>query len=260
MKKIFFSNFLGINVKLLDNLGYLQVLSDKFDVYFIYKLVKDNKEKLLNNYDIRMIDNFTKNMIISIDMDISPIDIGNINMKNLINFVVDLAKINETSLVKKLIDLINEYQLERGQSFNYYLVQKLVSGVNNINVLDTLIDLMGENVFIESFNKMAKYNNYPLGSIKNFLESFVKLENYDLLIKIIQILKDTDYEDNSKIIYIILQNIKKAIRLKRNDRILRYIDVISEMSVGTSVKSGNRNSNRINLERFNKVIKEIEEL
>jgi len=80
-----------------------------------------------------------------------------------------------------------------------------------------------------------------------------------LLIKSLQVLIDKDYTCNGKIIYKILQGIKRAMQSKNDNLIIRYIDIIRPMSVLNTVKSGNRKTNTIRLEKFNRLIKEAEE-
>lgn len=113
--------------------------------------------------------------------------------------------------------------------------------------------------FFEELDKIIQHDVLQQSHISIFLEKLVKLKEYDLLVKIIQVLINKDFKGNGKIISKILQWIKKAIRSKDDDKIIRYIDIIGRMSHLNTIKSGNRMTNIRVLALFNQLIKEAEE-
>jgi hypothetical protein len=224
-----------------------------------FDILTDNKKKLIKRYDIEEKD-IHKNMnFIYYKRDTANLDLVRINMDILAHFIVKLLEINEIELVKRAIFLINEYEFPRGFPLNYYLTEKLIYSIDDINIIMILINIIGEKIFIEQLEKNIQYNQLQQSHISSFLEKLAKSENYDLLVKSIQILIDKDYTGNGKIINKILQGIKKAIRTKNDDLIIRYIDIIGTMSFLNTVKSGNRQTNSRKLEKFNQLIKEAEE-
>jgi hypothetical protein len=223
------------------------------------KILTDNRKKLIERYD-----NEEKDIYKSINFtlskeNISKADLFELNMAILIHFLVKLIEINEIELVNTAIDSINKYKFPRGFSFNYYLAEKIIYGTDDINIITTLINIIGENNFMKEFELIIKHDLLHKSKINVFLNNLVMLERYDLLIKSLQILIDRDYTGNGKVINKILQGIKKAIRLKNDDLIIRYNNIIGTMSFLNTVKSGNRQTNARKLENFNKLIKEAEE-
>lgn len=224
-----------------------------------FEILTDNKKKLIERYDIEESDIYKSMNFIFYKRGTAKLDLVRINMEILVNFIVKLIELNEIELVRKAIYLINIYEFSRGFPFNYYLTEKLIYGTNDINIIMILINIIGENIFIEQLEKNIQYDQLQQSHISSFLEKLVKSEKYDLLVKSIQILIGKDYAGNSKIINKILQGIKKAIRMKDDDLIIRYIDIIGTMSFLNTVKSGNRQTNSRKLEKFNQLIKEAEE-
>ena len=235
MQKILSYNFLNTNFDVLTN----------------------NNKKLIKRYDREEVNKSTN--YIFFKGDILKIDLVRINMDILVNFIIKLAEINELELVKIAIHLINEYKFPRGFPFNYYLTEKIVHGIDDINMSITLIEIIGEDEFFKEFENVIKYNLIGKSYLSRFLKGLVVLGEDELLLRSLQILVDKDYTGNKKVIYKILQAIKKAIRLKDNNKIIRYIDIIGTMSFLNTVKSGNSVTNSRVLTNFNKLIKEAEE-
>jgi hypothetical protein len=253
IKDIIFNNLNELELKdiRIHHLNFddvINLLKTHRNKALIRKFIYDDMDKIIFN-----------NIEILNDYGVNGLDIGQFNMDNLVDFIINLLKIKESELAKKAIDIIHKYKLERerGRSFDYYLIEK-IAFETNIKVLKEVIDTIGEDDIIENFRKILDI--MMSGSqIKVFLENLAKLHKYDFLIKIIQVLIDEDFMGNKRLLPTILQKIKNAIRSKNDDLIIRYIDVIGKMNLINSIKSGNRQTNAIHLERFNKLIKEAEE-
>lgn len=175
------------------------------------------------------------------------------------NFIMDLIEISEIKLAEEAIYLINKYKLERGFSFNYHLVDKLVYQLTGVNTVNVLVNLLGEDEFIDKFNDIIIDKNFQRTTLKNFLSILILLKKFDFLIRVIEVLVNNNYEGNKKIISKILQNIKKDIRSENIAKIIKYINIISSMNIFNTISSGNRQENRRNELRFNTLIKEIED-
>lgn len=180
------------------------------------------------------------------------------DMYNLVDFTFNLIDINEIELARKTFNIINKFHLfenAHAHPYNYDLINQAIHK-NDTNILKTIIDFMGENEFILYFDqfysslveyaisnhnflknliKIEKYNllvkilrffiksGYDILSIQNLLENLVKIKKYDLLVKILQIYIKYDHDGKKKIITKILQNIQKAIIDKNDDLIIKYI-------------------------------------
>ena len=259
MRKILFYNFLDIDVERLNDLVYI-IYNQKFNDYIRYKLIQDNKRKLVERYGSEEL-NRIENIVNSLPFkdDVSPVEIGSSNMDALLNFIIKLVEIDEIGLAKMAIFLVNKYKFERGFPFNYHLVEKAVYEINDIDVLRKLINNIEEDVFLEELGKTISYDMIRETHISVFLTKLVILQRYDLLIKTVQILLDKDFTGNDKVINKILQGIKRAIQSKSDNLIIRYINIINTMSILNTIKSGNRNTNARHLAKFEKLIKEAEE-
>jgi len=220
-----------------------------------FDILTDNKKKLIERYDIEEDD---KSINFSFyKRGVAKLDLVRLNMDILAHFVVKLIEMNEIELAQQAIYLTNQYEFPRGLPFIYYLTEKLIYRTDDSNVIRTLINIIGENMFIEQLRKNVKNYVNQNTNISKFLEKLVQLKDYDLLIKSLQVLIDEDYTGNKTIISTLLQKIKRAI--PNDDLIIRYLNIIKSMSWSNSVKSGNRQMNAVNRDRFNKNIKEAEE-
>jgi hypothetical protein len=139
-----------------------------------------------------------------------------------------LIKLNEIRLAKKVFDIANKlhyYGRSYSYSYNYKLVDRSI--IKEAKVLEQVINFMGEDEFIKNYSMILLDGFLSDGSETNkFLDNLVKLKKYDLLIKIIQIYIDQDYKYKGKMLYKILQNIKKAILDKNDDLILKYVKYV----------------------------------
>lgn len=113
------------------------------------------------------------------------------------------------------------------------------------------MEFIGENNIIKDFEILVIYksnNSY----IKLLLNKLVKLEKYELLIKILDLLILDDYGGNRKVIMIMLPLIKTAIELNNNEILIKYINIVNTI---LDPKLG-RNSK---LNMVDKLIKEAEQ-
>ena len=221
-----------------------------------YDIISDNRKKLIERYDAEETNksiNYT-----FFNGDLSRIDLYRLNLEILSNFIIDLVKLNELRLVKEAIFLINEFEFNKGFTFNYYLTEKLMDKLDDKTII--LIDIIGQDNFFKELERIIKHDfRLSYTSLSKILKEFVILNNFEFLLRGLQILIDQDYTGNKKIIYKILQSIKKSIREKQNDKIMKYIDIIGTMSFTNTVKSGNRTTNSRILDKFNKLIKDIDD-
>jgi len=227
MEKIIFYNFLDINVDGLNDLEYIEDLSYQLPKSIILELIKYNEKELLKNHTIEEINNLIdylnekKRDVIEIDL------YGSIEI--LTDFLIDLIKIKEIALAKKVFDIANKYNFKatithNHYSFNQYLVHLLVYQKDDI--FNKLLEFIGEDNFILDFDIII-VNRTNTFYIKQLLHKLIKLEKYDLLIKILNLLNLKNYKFTREVINIILPRIKKAIESKNNNLIMKYIDILN---------------------------------
>src|SRR5204863_8528991 len=106
MEKIIFYNYLPIDVKKIYKLSYYyEYLTYNLSKSVILELFNINKEKLLKNYSRESL-NESSDFVEEKSLDFISI---RVNMEDLRNFLIDLIKINEISLAKKVFDISIEY-------------------------------------------------------------------------------------------------------------------------------------------------------
>jgi hypothetical protein len=221
----------------------------------IIEIIMDNYEQLKNyysddeiNYSIKEAKENNNNRNVSI---------GKSTMYDLINFTIDLIKADEIRLTRKTFDVVNKFHyygkgLGKGLPYNSNLIWH-VTQYEDVNILKTIINFMRENIFAEYFEpssidydtqmniflgnfiKIEKYDllvkilrkfikyDYNISSIKNLLENLVILKKYDILAEILQLFIKYDYINKMNKIPEILQNIQNAILDKNDDLIIKYI-------------------------------------
>jgi len=209
----------------------LDGLLERITIYnknIIIEIIMDNETQLFKHYD-----NEGKNEIIKEAKENYGDQGGEVyisEMDDLVNFTFDLINANEIILAKKVFDIVNKLHYFRGRyygrsySYNYDLVDMSIIGESS--VLKNIIKFMGEDEFIKNYSLIIKYRFQFVDDdkyIAKFLENLVKLEKYDLLLKIIQLYIDENYSNKGKMIDKMLPNIKKAIQSKNDNLIIKYI-------------------------------------
>jgi len=222
---IYNSLYLDFNSQDYYDAGSLLAIVTLYNKNIISKIIMDNKEQLKKFYSDKEINNIIKEVKENIDDQEGEVYIGKNAMYNLVNFTFDLIKLNEIGIAKKVFNISNKlHYFGRSYSYNVELVD--FSIFTESKVLETIINFIGEYEFIKNYLSIFLDGFLSDGNDVKFLENLAKLEKYDLLVKIIQIYIDQDYKYKGKMLYKILQNIKKAIQTKNDDLILKYIKFI----------------------------------
>ena len=104
---------------------------------------------------------------------------------------------------------------------DYKLVNFLI--FREPKILERIINFIGEDEFIENYFSLE----YPENGYLKIFKNLVKLEKYDLLVKIIQIYIDANHKNKGKMLNKILQNINKSIESKDKQNIIKYLKYLS---------------------------------
>jgi hypothetical protein len=258
MEKIIFYNFLITKFKNLDKLPYFEELTYSLPKSVILELLKINEKRILKNHNIEEINEFIDYleeipMIIDIHRDI----------ETLADFLIDLIKINEIGLAKKVFDIANEYKffgtlLYTGYYFDQYLVYILA--YQEDNVFDKLLEFIGEDNFIKNFEIfiITKSNIYNTRYVKNLLNILVKYERYELLLKVLDLLILRNYKGSSPVINMMLPNLQKAIELNNNNLLIKYLDILN-LALDGELNIFRLGENRVLKNRVNELIKNAEQ-
>ena len=136
----------------------------------------------------------------------------------------------EIGLAKNLYDIYNEYNFitisdNKVQTIDQYLIKILIDQDNDvIKVLLKFIEKDFIRNFQFSYSQAYKDSNIPY--LKRFLIMLVGLENYDLLIKVLDLLIDNNKRLKTPLL-ILLPRIKKSIEQNNVDLLVKYIDIIN---------------------------------
>ena len=228
LEKIIIYNFINIDIKRLNNLEYISNL--RLPIYIILKLIENNEKRLLKNHTIEEINNLIDLLTLEREIE-NPFVYANINnvMKSLIDFIIDLIKINEIVLAKKVFDIAYNGRFagiinRKRYSFKEYLIEILSHQKDNYYLFDTLLNFIGEDNFItdlDNINATHHLNNFSVYKILNIL---VKLEKYELLINVLNLLSVRNFYGNRDVINMMLPLIKKAIESKNNNLTMKYFN------------------------------------
>lgn len=163
--------------------------------------------------------------------DINEVEIHR-GLEDLVKFLANLIEIKEIGLAKKVFDLANEYNFKGhiahsyySYSFNKFLVDSMVGQKDH--VFNVLLNFIGEKDFISNFENIIISTFESTFYIKKLLNKLVKLEKYDLFIKIIDLLILEDYNESGKIIKIMLPHLQKAIESSNNNLLIKYLDILN---------------------------------
>jgi hypothetical protein len=229
MKKIILYNFLHIDYERLGEINYINELSYKLPKSIIFELIEDNEKRLLKNHTVEEINDLI-DYLGKMHRGVMNLDIYR-DMETLTTFLINLIKINEIGLAKKVFDIANEYNfiatiVHDRYSFNGYLVSILAYQKDDINTVNKLLDFLGEDYLIENFDNIILGRSDTF-YIKQLLPVLVKLDRYDLLIKILDLLVIKDYKGSREVINSILPRVKKAIESKNNNLLMKYLNIIN---------------------------------
>jgi len=150
--------------------------------------------------------------------------IGNDEMFDLVNFTFHLIRLNEIVLAKNVFDISNHLPfclMNVNDKYNYGYMLKLIysSVIRKGKELKTVIDFLGEDDYLENYFLLKGHR----GTISVFLENLVYIEEYSLLIKILQRFIDNNFNNEGDIIEKILPKIEKSIQSKNKNNIIKYI-------------------------------------
>jgi hypothetical protein len=187
----------------LDDVRISKTLSI-YNTKIIIKFILNNKDKFKTNDDPFFLD----------------------NKHSTIYFTINLINNDEIGIAKKVFDVVNKFY-HSTWNYNYDLIYFVIG--NDINILKTTINFMGEDEFIKNYSLIVDNNSNIKSYIKKFLIDLVELKKYELIIKIIQIYIDKDYQHKGEKINKLLGYIKKDILLKNNYNIIEEIDFINNI-------------------------------
>jgi hypothetical protein len=146
----------------------------------IVKIILDNKEKLRKSIGGERLSDLIKEIKENQDDDGGEIYTGKSEMYNLTKFTFDLFEINEIDLAKRVFDISNKLHLY-GRSYSYNV--ELIDHMLNTENIITVIDWMGDDEFLKSFDQLEishyNYDEYDK-DIKNLVENLINLGKSDL--------------------------------------------------------------------------------
>jgi hypothetical protein len=246
LEKILFYNLLIIDVQRLDDLDYIESFTYKLPKSAILELIRINEKNLLKNYTVEEI-NSSIDYIEGGSWGVNGIEIYRI-IEVLADFLINLIEIKEIVLAKKVFYIANEYKF-RGKiaytyySFNQYLVEILTNQKDDI--FNILLDFIGEDDFIIDFKRFIIQDSNNL-YIKLLLNKLIKLEKYGLFMKVLDLLILKNYNGSGQVINIILPRLQKAIEIKNNNLLIKYLNILNSAIDGKLRLGGDRRLNIIN--------------
>ena len=253
LEKILFYNFLILDVEKLGDLNYIESLMYKLPKPVILKLIEINEKNLLKNHTIEEI-NSSIDYIEEGTWVVNGIEIG-IMIQNLVKFLTNLIAIKEVGLAKKVFDIANEYGF-RGQlahdyyAFNEYLIDILVYQTND--VFNVLLKFIGEKDLINYFEKVI-IRTTNTRYIKLLLDKLVKVQKYELFIKILDLLILKDYKGSREVLNMMSPRLQRAIDTNNNNLLIKYLDIVN-LSLDNKIRLGSE----LRLRNINKRIEDAE--
>ena len=246
MEKIIFYYFLPIDTDRFDDLWYFRDLVWELPKSIVFKLLDLNKEMLSKEYSIE-----DRNQLLE-DLEYSELSSENTNIygdiEDLFGFLIDLIKIKEISLAQRVFDIANEYKFEAQIAHNHYTFNEYLIGnlsyQKDFNVINTLLDFLGEEGFIKNFNYIITHHRDQLYKnlfTKSILRTLIDTERYYLLLRVLNLLISKDYNGSSAILKLMLPRINKAIELNNNALLVGYLDILNKAVDNRIRLGGNRN-------------------
>ena len=221
MDKIILYNFLpNFKIDILDDLWYFRDLAYDLPNNVILKLIEINEDKL-KDYSIEERDQLFEELNDMKEEGFGS-NILNIyqNIEKLTDFFLNLIKINELGLAKKVFDIANEYDLS-GQiansyySFNQYLISTFIFGNLDIKINDTLLSFIGEDNFMSIVS-----GQLDTLYIRQLINKLVISELYELFIKVLDLLISKNYKGKGVLIKKILPRIQGLIKSKEKANVI----------------------------------------
>lgn len=223
IEKIINYYVLEIDTDELCNLDYISNLH--INTNLMLEIINDNEKEILKNYSIEEKDNHI-NSIKSSNNDFYNIAIGKSYMNDLIFFIYNLIVNNEIVLAKKAFDISkrNNY-IAKHNDFEYHILESLLDNTD-INFLKVIIDFIGEDIFISTFEDIISIEGFNSDYLKLF-NNLLNLEKYELLKELVNSLKSNYKVFKSNI----LHNLNEAIYLKDNDVIMNYVTELCDLVI-----------------------------
>ena len=198
----------------------------------IVKIILDNKEKLIKSISDKELNNLIKEIKENNEDEGGEIYTGKLEMNRLIKFTFDLFEINEINLAKRVFDVANKLHLY-GRSYSYNV--ELIDNMLNTENIITVIDWMGDDEFLKSFDELEiSHYNYDESDkdIKNLIEKLIKLDRYDLSVKVFELyidkFEETRIYGNSEIFEILTEHLAE---LRKYDLLIEvfehYLNLLS---------------------------------
>ena len=108
MERLIFFDLLKINFRKLTSIEYIESILDKIPAFIILEFIKNNNKRFFKYYSIEKL-----NMLVNFLGEIQPPQYILIeNLSSLGTFLIDLMKIDEIGLAKKVFDTANKYNLK----------------------------------------------------------------------------------------------------------------------------------------------------
>jgi len=252
MEKIVFSNFLYIIFENMDDLEYIKEISDPIPIELpkslILKFIRDNEKRLIKNHTLEEINTFVDSLGDNIKNETINIEAS---IEHLIKFLINLVKINEIGLAKKVFDIANQYKFVARSNyvtffFNEYLVDYLASLETQEN--NTFSILL---TFIIDYDII--HNSLGVVYVKRLLNKLMKMQKYKLLMTALDLFVLKDYKGTTEVINMILPGVKTYIDSKNNKALIKYLSILNLELDGKLKSSEDR------LLKFNNIIKDIEQ-
>lgn len=229
MEKIILYDILTIDVGKLNDLTYYIELSYKLPKSIILKLFNYNQEKILENYGIGDMDD-VKNYLENSHYDKTSVDIHR-RMSILATFLIDLIKIDEIGLAKKVLDILNDYPIEATidgyySSLEEYLIARISGSGIETNVFNKFLNLIGEHNYIKQLKKRYIHNNTNVSFLQFLFNKLVSSKKYYFFIEILELLIEKNHR-YYKIIDEMLPYITNAIQSNDTELIVRYKSILN---------------------------------
>jgi len=257
MDKIIFYMIFNVEYEKLRSLKYIYDLSYQFPRNIILELIKNNEKRILKNHTIEEINDLINSLDESDDNEEVPIGRG---ITSLVNYMINLIKIDEIGLAKQVFDISNKYKftvlINRVKKFfSEYLVEYLIYNPNiNVNIFNILLNFIGETNFIINLGDVFRRTMFLKPDyIKGLINKLIILEKYNLIEIVVNNLATNNYEGGGDVYRLLLPLTKKAIEIKDYDLLTKYLKIV-DLAVDKKLKnSTTRSLNIDDLMRLNNI-------
>ena len=151
-----------------NNLEYILPIVNFYNKNVIIDIIMDNIDQLKKHYNDKEINDTIKEIKENDDDWGGEVDIGKNEMYDLVDFTINLIRIKEIGLAKKVFDIANKlHYFGRTKPYNYYLIDQSI--IEKANVLEATINFIGEDNFVKVFEKF--FGKANLHIIMNFVKN-----------------------------------------------------------------------------------------